>query len=1083
MNKVQPKSLSSPALELLEDRLLLDAAPVFQTALEDAYTFAGPAVTLGIDAFDADGDAVTISAISDQAGLNTVVPTGNQFARLSFVESDGVTPLGEVVVELFEQRSADATERFITLAQNEVAADGTLDPAGTPYYSDVPVHRVNADVLIRTGDGTNGDGTGDSPLPFFDDSFHPQLRFAGPGVLAMDNDGEDTNDSRFFITLQALPDFNGQSMIFGQVISGLDVVETISNRPADSNNRPDDPPLLDSVDVFNSDQLGSLILLADGFAGQANVTVTLDDGNGNTTEKTIAVTALGDRPQITNPGTQTLDAGGSLTIPVTITDDGGETLEVTAFSSYSGASVSYDAGASTVTITMADDVPAAFQVTLTAVESGQAGLGLSPSSMTFTAVAEDSEGPALLGYQDSAGTALATAVAGDRLYVAAGQSGVEVYDISDPSSPVLLGSYDTAGAALDVVVDGTRVYVADEYGGMVSLDVSDPSAISEIDRVSAEEIGSGAAVMDLELDNGRLYAAQYVMGLGIYDVTDGEFTRLGQAQLTQQASRFYLVDLAIDGQLLYASDWTGDVWILLVRNPRRIVALNAINVAHPRDLVYEDNTLYVADNSQGVLTFDVTNFRRPEQKGSAYDLGGPAWSIAARNHMLVVGVGSGDQPGRFVVLDAADPTDLEPVTSIQAALSSSIGASSMGVTIFGSDLALTAGSDGVMLLDADNLLSATRRRIPSRGAHVFTDSSGDRIAVALRGPGTGLLEYSAGANSDIQDIELHNTTDRSVLVIGGRGTTQVGSIDIEGSLLVLSAGRTNLTGDLRVTGGGLTKLILGNLSGPAQQQVDLGTSARPVVALLGEVSDATLQTNSTLHVLRVRDWQDDLGPADTIQAPTTTVVLSLGDMQADLSTGSLVKGVIVGSMVEADWNIVDGARVVVVRGNMTDSYLRTAGPSGLIKLVVSGWMRRSSVLSASDIGGVVTSGMVESNLYAGVPDTSVVPQPAGSDLDLLEATLQRLVVTGRLTTPSGHAMVDSHLAAAELGVLSVRYADNDQPDTRCSLGGDQLRLLVGLTDEGNRVIMTAEEFQQALTRVDAGDDPEAPGDFDILRVI
>jgi peptidyl-prolyl cis-trans isomerase A (cyclophilin A) len=56
------------------------------------------------------------------------------------------------------------------------------------------------------------------------------LRFDQPGMVAMDNDGADTNGSRFFITLASNPQWNGQYTIIGQVLSGLDILSALTSR-------------------------------------------------------------------------------------------------------------------------------------------------------------------------------------------------------------------------------------------------------------------------------------------------------------------------------------------------------------------------------------------------------------------------------------------------------------------------------------------------------------------------------------------------------------------------------------------------------------------------------------------------------------------------------------------------------------------------------------------------------------------------------------------------------------------------------------------------------------------------------------
>jgi peptidyl-prolyl cis-trans isomerase A (cyclophilin A) len=159
------------------------------------------------------------------------------------------TTEGDITIELFEDRVPRTVSNFVGLATGEKEWEDpkTGETRADPLYSDVPFHRVIDGFMIQTGDPT-GTGRG-GPGYTFDDEFHDDLGHDEPGVVSMANRGPDTNGSQFFITLDAQQHLDGRHAVFGRVVDGMDVVETIGSARTDGNDKPVDEVLLESVTI------------------------------------------------------------------------------------------------------------------------------------------------------------------------------------------------------------------------------------------------------------------------------------------------------------------------------------------------------------------------------------------------------------------------------------------------------------------------------------------------------------------------------------------------------------------------------------------------------------------------------------------------------------------------------------------------------------------------------------------------------------------------------------------------------------------------------------------------------------------
>ncbi|MHC4065229.1 MAG: peptidylprolyl isomerase [Planctomycetota bacterium] len=124
-----------------------------------------------------------------------------------------VTAKGDIWLTLFPEEAPLTVTSFANLAQRG-------------YYDGLKFHRVMANFMIQGGDPA-GTGRG-GPGYKFKDELSPNLRHDSAGVLSMANSGPGTNGSQFFITHKETPHLNDRHSVFGRVIEGQQVVDTIS---------------------------------------------------------------------------------------------------------------------------------------------------------------------------------------------------------------------------------------------------------------------------------------------------------------------------------------------------------------------------------------------------------------------------------------------------------------------------------------------------------------------------------------------------------------------------------------------------------------------------------------------------------------------------------------------------------------------------------------------------------------------------------------------------------------------------------------------------------------------------------------
>ncbi|MBX7044256.1 MAG: peptidylprolyl isomerase [Ignavibacteria bacterium] len=166
---------------------------------------------------------------SNQDGNLSYFNTENKIANIQ-------TNMGTIKIRLFTSKAPITSQNFIDLANKG-------------FYDGIIFHRIIAGFMIQGGDPTGtGRGGSSKTIP---DEFGEGLKHNKAGILSMANKGPNTGTSQFFITLAAQPHLDGKHAVFGEVVSGMDVVKKIGKVTTDPADKPIEDVIMTKVSISN----------------------------------------------------------------------------------------------------------------------------------------------------------------------------------------------------------------------------------------------------------------------------------------------------------------------------------------------------------------------------------------------------------------------------------------------------------------------------------------------------------------------------------------------------------------------------------------------------------------------------------------------------------------------------------------------------------------------------------------------------------------------------------------------------------------------------------------------------------------
>jgi uncharacterized repeat protein (TIGR01451 family) len=443
-----------------------------------------------------------------------------------------------------------------------------------------------------------------------------------------------------------------------------------------------------------------------------------------------------------------------------------------------------------------------------ALQGSYAYLGIGPRLAVVDVSAPAT--PALSGRSAPLpGIVQGVAVSGTTAGTAAGGSGLQIVDVTNPASPDWQGSLDTPGWAYNVAMAGGYAYVADGSGGLRIVDVSDPLAPAEVGSVAASALGGEAK--GIAVDGNTAYVGAEAGGLVIVDVTDGAnpgilgrySTGLVATNVVISDTVAYVVDslgvqvvvvdvsvptlpeledsapilggvpddLAVEGSHLYVAVGEAGLYIFQLDPTGEIASYQATydtpGVGH--DVAVAGLYAYVADGRSGLRVVDVvTEPLIPAEVGS-YQTLGDALGLAASGGYAYVASGENG----LSVMDLADPTDPAQVGSLDTT------GYAESAAVAGTEAYVADGNGGLVVVDV------TAPASPSQRGQQPMPGSGYAMAVAVEGS----YAYVAAESEGMQVVNVSDPDNPSIAGdFAPPGGDEVWDVALDGSYAYLAAG-------------------------------------------------------------------------------------------------------------------------------------------------------------------------------------------------------------------------------------------------------------------------------------------------------
>jgi len=196
-------------------------------------------------------------------------------------------------------------------------------------------------------------------------------------------------------------------------------------------------------------------------------------------------------------------------------------------------------------------------------------------------------------------------IQGDLAYVAAGDKGLQIVDVSNKELPEIIGSLDTTGVAIDVKIVGDTLYLADGDSGLAIIDVTNPTAPTLLSSIQ-----TNGTAQDISTQGDFVFIANGNSGIEVINVSSlsKPFSVGYSEQLTD------VKGIAVEGSYLVAVGGSS-LALFDIEDKANPLWLTAVNIGQVKDVVIDNGYVYVAAYSTGYRVYKISESNQLELKG------------------------------------------------------------------------------------------------------------------------------------------------------------------------------------------------------------------------------------------------------------------------------------------------------------------------------------------------------------------------------------------------------------------------------------------------------------------------------------